>query len=128
MHIRFFVLLLKIKEEKLWKHIPFQRKRWSFLHQICQWILNLCPLKIQLIRPTFCCFTQSLQIWLLQKAKIHPVNIHQSIRGNVQWGFFGLFCFLFFVFGFFLCNPSTDFLHQVCQSQMPYVRLKLIRS
>lgn len=31
-------------------------------------------------------------------------------------------------FLFFLCNPSTDFLHQVCQSQTPCMRLQLIRS
>lgn len=113
MHVKFFVLL-KINEEKLWKHIPFQRILWSVLDQIYQWFLNLCHLKIQLIRPTFCSFTHSLQIWSLQKAKTHPVNIHQSMRGNV-WFFF------------FWCNPSTDFLHQVCQPQMPYVRLQLIR-
>lgn len=82
------VLLLKIKEEKLWKYFPFQRISWSFLDQICQWFLNLCHLKIQLIKLTFCCFTQSLQIWSLQKARTHPVSIHQSMRGNASSYFF----------------------------------------
>lgn len=105
MHVKFFVLLLKINQEKLRKHIPFQRILWSVLDQIYQWFLNLCHLKIQLIRPTFCSFTHSLHIWSLQKTKTHPVNIHQSMRGNV-FSFFFLVQSKYWLFASSL--PATD--------------------
>lgn len=89
MHVKFFVLLLKVKEEKLWKHILSQMIPWSLLDQICQRFLNLCHLKVQLINLTFCCFTQSLQIWSLQKAKTRPVNIHLKHERKSFFSFFG---------------------------------------
>lgn len=106
MHVKFLVLLLKIKEEKLWKHFPLQRISWSFLDQICQCFLNLWHLKTQLINLTFCCFTQVSSDMITAESK--TTSSHHTPKYERK-------CF----FLFFWCNPSTDFLHQVCQSQTP---------
>lgn len=64
-------------------------KHLLVIYQLSQWFLNFHSLKIWFINLTLCCLTLSLQIWSLQKAKTHPISIHQSIRRNGFVFFFG---------------------------------------